>query len=279
STDPTGDVTVDDVVRRLVGREVSDLYPKQPATVGDVLLEVTGLTQTGTFHDVDLTVRAGEVVGLAGLVGAGRSEIAQAVFGVDPYESGIVRMRGRTVPKGDPAAAMAMGIALVPEDRRRHGLVLESSVARNITMVTRSALSRSGLLTTRAENAVAREWAGRLEVKTATLDALAGTLSGGNQQKVVLAKWLSTRPEVLIIDEPTRGIDVGTKAEVHRLLSTLAAEGVGILMISSELPEVLGVADRVVVVNEGRVTAELDREDATPETVMFAATKALETQS
>ena len=279
STDPVAEVTVDQIVRRLVGREVKELYPKEAAEIGDVLLEVKGLTQTGLFHDVDLTVRSGEIVGLAGLVGAGRSEIAQAVFGVDPYESGTVSIRGRDVPKQDPVAAVRLGLALVPEDRRRHGLVLSATVSKNITMATSKKLSQRGLLTASSENRAAREWAGRLEVKTNALDALAGTLSGGNQQKVVLAKWLSTEPSVLIIDEPTRGIDVGTKAEVHRLLSTLAGAGMGILMISSELPEVLGMADRVLVVHEGRITADIERAEATPETVMYAATNATEIQS
>ncbi|WP_370616890.1 sugar ABC transporter ATP-binding protein [Mumia sp. Pv 4-285] len=272
STDRIADVTVDDVVRRLVGRDVDDLYPKQEAEIGDVVLEISGLTRAGLFHDVDLQVRRGEIVGLAGLVGAGRSEIVQAAFGVDPYDSGSVKVSGKKVPPNDPAAAIRLGIALVPEDRRKHGLVLDATITRNITMAIRRRLSRAGLLASGAENTTARDWASRLEVKTSTLDTLAGTLSGGNQQKVVLAKWLSTRPDVLIVDEPTRGIDVGTKAEVHRLLSELAGEGMAILMISSELPEVLGMADRVVVVHEGRITAEIARGDATPEAVMYAAT-------
>ncbi|ERK71449.1 ABC transporter, ATP-binding protein [Leifsonia aquatica ATCC 14665] len=171
---------------------------------------------------------------------------------------------------------MAAGLALVPEDRRKQGLVLEESVARNSTLAIRTRLSKLGLIRNSAENASARVWASRLQLKTNALDTLVGTLSGGNQQKVVLGKWLSTEPRVLIIDEPTRGIDVGTKAEVHRLLSELAGRGMGILMISSELPEVLGMADRVLVVREGRITAELDRADADAENVMFAATHAAE---
>ena len=181
-------------------------------------------------------------------------------------------INGATVPKRKPVAAMKLGLALVPEDRRKQGLVLGSSVAKNTTMAIRSSLAKFGLITSAAENAAARVWDSRLEVKTASLDTESGTLSGGNQQKVVLAKWLATKPTVLIVDEPTRGIDVGTKAEVHRLLSQLAGEGMAILMISSELPEVLGMADRVVVVREGQITAEIDRGDATAETVMFAAT-------
>ena len=272
STDPISAVTEDEIVQRLVGREVSDLYPKLEATVGKPLLEVKGLTRTGLFQDISLTVREGEIVGLAGLVGAGRSEVAQAIFGVDPYESGEVTLEGRPVPPGDPRRAIEMGLAFVPEDRRQHGLVLEAPISRNITLPTSGRLARTGLISTGIENRSAADWAARLEVKAATLDTLAGTLSGGNQQKVVLAKWLSTRPKVLIIDEPTRGIDVGTKSEVHRLLSTLAQEGLGILMISSELPEVLGMADRVIVLSEGHQTAELSRAEATPEAVMRAAT-------
>ena len=241
----------------MVGREVGELFPKTPAEIGDVVLEVDGLSSTGTFHDVSFTVRAGEIVGLAGLVGAGRSEIARAVFGVDGYDAGSVRLAGTAVPAQTPRAAISAGIAFVPEDRRKQGLVTEGSVARNVAGVIRGRLTHAGLLTNADENRAAGPWAGRLEVKTSALDMTATTMSGGNQQKVVLAKWLATEPKLLIIDEPTRGIDVGTKAEVHRLLSDLAGEGLAILMISSELPEVLGMADRVLVVCEGRITAEL----------------------
>ena len=272
STDQVADTSVDEIVARMVGREVGDLYPKTPAEVGDVVLEVSGLTSAGTFHDVSFTVRAGEIVGLAGLVGAGRSEITRAVFGVDRYDEGSVRLSGRDVPRHDPRAAVHAGIAFVPEDRRKQGLVTDGSVARNVAGVIRRRLTHAGLLTSRDENRAADPWAGRLAVKTSALDMLANTMSGGNQQKVVLAKWLATEPRLLIIDEPTRGIDIGTKAEVHRLLSDLAGQGMAILMISSELPEVLGMSDRVLVVCEGRITAELDREQATPEAVMHAAT-------
>jgi rhamnose transport system ATP-binding protein len=271
-TSATAESTVDGIVRQMVGRDVADLFPKEKTEIGAPLLEVTGLSQPGVFHDISLTVRSGEIVALAGLVGAGRSEVARAIFGVDPYHRGRVAVAGAPLRRHDPASAMRAGVALVPEDRRRQGLVLESSVASNITTAIRAALSRAGLLTTGAENEAARVWASRLEVKTSALDALAGTLSGGNQQKVVLGKWLATNPRVLLIDEPTRGIDVGTKAEVHRLLSQLAGEGMGILMISSELPEVLGMADRILVMREGRLTADIDRADATSEAVMFAAT-------
>jgi rhamnose transport system ATP-binding protein len=263
---------VDTIVRQMVGRDVSELYPKQEAKIGEVLLDVAGLTRRGIFSDISFQVRSGEILGLAGLVGAGRSEVVRAVFGVDRYDAGTVTLEGRAVPRHDPAAAMRAGLALVPEDRRKEGLVIGTSVARNLTLAIRRQLSRAGIITDKAENTASRIWASRLEVKSSALDAEVGTFSGGNQQKVVLAKWLATNPKVLIVDEPTRGIDVGTKAEVHRLLSQLAGEGMGILMISSELPEVLGMADRVLVMREGRLTATIDRDDATAESVMFAAT-------
>lgn len=274
SSDPIGDVSEEEIVRRMVGREVDNLFPKQEADIGEVVLRVENLQSTGVFHDVSFTVRSGEIVGLAGLVGAGRSEIARAIFGVDGYLSGRVTLAGKRIPKGNPSAAMQAGLGFVPEDRRKQGLVLESSVARNSTLAIRKGLSKWGFLGSKAENAAAAIWSSRLQVKTSSLDTLVGTLSGGNQQKVVLAKWLATNPQVLIIDEPTRGIDVGTKAEVHRLISELAGQGLAILMISSELPEVLGMADRVLVVREGRITAEIDRADATSENVMYAATHA-----
>ncbi|GAA2972608.1 rhamnose transport system ATP-binding protein [Microbacterium terrae] len=271
-TTPIAETTVDDLVRQMVGRDVTELFPKLPAEIGDVVLEVEGLTRRGVFRDVSFQLRAGEIVGLAGLVGAGRSEVARAIFGVDSYESGRVTLHGTALPKGNPSKATARGIALVPEDRRKQGLVLDDGVSRNITLAIRKKLAKWGLIWTGLENEAGKVWASRLEVKTAALDAETGTLSGGNQQKVVIGKWLATEPTVLIVDEPTRGIDVGTKSEVHRLLSELAQQGLAILMISSELPEVLGMADRVLVMREGRLTGEFPRAEATPEAIMFAAT-------
>ncbi|HUF99059.1 MAG TPA: sugar ABC transporter ATP-binding protein [Ilumatobacter sp.] len=276
STDAIDDVTVDEIVARMVGRAVAELFPKTPAELGDVVLEVNGLTSRGAFRDVSFQVRAGEIVGLAGLVGAGRSEIARAVFGVDRYDVGSVQLNGTPVPPHNPRAAIAAGIAFVPEDRRQQGLVTDGSIAQNVASVIRGGLTQLGLLTTEAERRAAGPWAGRLAVKTAALDLPATTMSGGNQQKVVIAKWLATEPKLLIVDEPTRGIDVGTKAEVHRLLSDLAGQGMAILLISSELPEVLGMADRILVVREGEISATLDRADATPERVMRAATRDVE---
>jgi rhamnose transport system ATP-binding protein len=272
----TADTSVSEIVGLMVGRQVGDLFPKTPAEIGAPVLQVEGLTSAGVFHDVTFEIRAGEIVGLAGLVGAGRSEIARAVFGVDRYDAGTVTLHGKPVPARDPRAAIRAGMAFVPEDRRKQGLVTDASVAHNVAAVIRRGLSRGGVLTRGAESKAAGPWAARLEVKTSALDMGAATMSGGNQQKVVIAKWLATEPSLLIIDEPTRGIDVGTKAEVHRLLSDLAGRGLAILMISSELPEVLGMADRVLVVCEGRITADLDRAHATPEAVMHAATNVLE---
>jgi rhamnose transport system ATP-binding protein len=265
-------LTPDDLVQRMVGRELDALYPKQDTTPGEPVLEVSRLTREGVFTDVSFKVRAGEIVALAGLVGAGRSEVARAVFGVDHYDAGSVTVSGRRLPGGSPTAAMSAGIALVPEDRRQQGLVMDGSIERNIGLTTLRSLRRGPVVSRRAERDRAADWAIRLQLKYARLTDAVGVLSGGNQQKVVLAKWLSTKPAVLIVDEPTRGIDVGTKAEVHRLLSELAVEGLAVLMISSDLPEVLGMADRVLVMHEGRLAAEIPRADATEETVMAAAT-------
>ncbi|MEU5154091.1 sugar ABC transporter ATP-binding protein [Glycomyces sp. NPDC021274] len=273
ATQPIAETNRGEIVAQMVGRDVEELFPKVPAPIGDTVLRVEDLNSTGAFHDVSFEVRAGEIVGIAGLVGAGRSEIARAVFGVDGYDSGSVHLNGRAVPMRDPRASIKAGMAFVPEDRRLQGLVTDGSIARNIASVIRRGLVKAGLLTSRAELRAADAWAARLQVKTHALDMPATTMSGGNQQKVVLAKWLSTEPSLLIVDEPTRGIDVGTKAEVHRLLSDLAGQGIAILMISSELAEVLGMADRVLVVSEGRITADIDREQATPEAVMRAATQ------
>ncbi|MGW9114359.1 sugar ABC transporter ATP-binding protein [Microbacterium sp. NPDC055683] len=271
-TMPIDDTTVDELVAAMVGRDVTELYPKQAAPIGETVLRVSGLTRVGAFRDVSFEVRSGEIVGLAGLVGSGRSALARAVFGVDRYDAGRVEMAGEAVRPGAPAAAIRAGMALLPSDRRRHGVVPAMSVARSIALAARSRLARSGLLTARAERAAARAWVERLRIRTSALDAPVGTLSGGSQQRVVLAKWLATGPRLLIVDEPTRGIDVASKAEVHRLLSALAAEGMAVLMISSELPEVLGMADRVLVMREGRIAADLPRDAATPEAVIRAAT-------
>ncbi|MFE2039199.1 sugar ABC transporter ATP-binding protein [Streptomyces scopuliridis] len=272
SSEPLAGLTEDDLVRSMVGRDLGELYPKQSADVGEIALSVRRLTREGVFRDISFEVRRGEIVALAGLVGAGRSEVAQAVFGVDRADAGEVVADGRTLPAGSPTAAMDAGLALVPEDRRQRGLVMDMSIERNIALTGLDRLGRGGMVRRVLERGRAADWAVRLQLKYNRLADPVGVLSGGNQQKVVLAKWLATEPAVLIVDEPTRGIDVGTKAEVHRLLSSLAAEGLAVLMISSDLPEVLGMADRVLVMHEGRLTAEIPRAEATEEAVMAAAT-------
>ncbi|MEV7709244.1 sugar ABC transporter ATP-binding protein [Streptomyces sp. NPDC088270] len=271
ASEPLAGLTADALVRRMVGRDLDDLYPKQDATVGEVALSVRRLTREGAFRDVSFEVRRGEIVALAGLVGAGRTEVAQAVFGVDRADAGEVRVDGTVLRPGSPTAAMAAGLALVPEDRRQRGLVMEMSIERNIGLTGLGELRRHGLVRRALERDRAADWALRLRLTYHRLADSVGVLSGGNQQKVVLAKWLATGPSVLVVDEPTRGIDVGTKAEVHRLLSASAADGLAVLMISSDLPEVIGMADRVLVMCEGRLVAELPRGSATEETVLASA--------
>ncbi|MFI6512664.1 sugar ABC transporter ATP-binding protein [Streptosporangium sp. NPDC050855] len=272
ASEPVAGLTHDELVRRMVGRDLGTLYPKQEARVGEVALRVDRLTREGVFTDVSFEVRRGEIVALAGLIGAGRSEVARAIFGVDRRDVGTVEVNGRRLPAASPTAAMSAGLALVPEDRRRQGLVMGHSIERNIGITGLKRLRRGPLVSRAAERDRARDWAIRLHLGFGRLSDAVDVLSGGNQQKVVLGKWLATDPEVLIVDEPTRGIDVGTKAEVHRLLSRLASEGLAVLMISSDLPEVLGMADRVLVMQEGRLVAEIPRERATEENVMSAAT-------
>ncbi|WP_061260167.1 sugar ABC transporter ATP-binding protein [Microtetraspora sp. AC03309] len=272
ASEPVAGMTHDDLIRRMVGRDLDALYPKLDTVPGEVALKVHRLTREGVFTDVSFEVRRGEIVALAGLVGAGRSEVARAIFGVDRWDAGSVEVNGRGLPAASPTAAMSAGLALVPEDRRQQGLVMEQSIERNIGLTGLKNLRRGPVISRAAERDRARDWAIRLQLKFNRLSDAVNVLSGGNQQKVVLGKWLSTRPGVLIIDEPTRGIDVGTKAEVHRLLSELAADGLAVLMISSDLPEVLGMADRVLVMQEGRLVAEIPRDAATEESVMAAAT-------
>jgi rhamnose transport system ATP-binding protein len=262
----------DDLVRAMVGRDVAQRPAAARRQAGKEVLRAEHLTREGVFTDVSLQVRAGEIVVLAGLVGSGRSEVARAIFGIDRYDAGTVTLAGKPLKKASPAAAMAAGIGYVPEDRRQQGLVMEMSVQQNMALASLGRLRRAGLISSAAERGFATDWAQRLRLKYGRLTDPVSRLSGGNQQKVVLAKWLGRQPALLIVDEPTRGIDIATKAEVHALLARLAAEGVAILMISSELPEVLQNGDRILVVREGRLTAEYPHGEATEEKIMTAAT-------
>ncbi|HEX3779540.1 MAG TPA: sugar ABC transporter ATP-binding protein [Pseudonocardiaceae bacterium] len=271
-TAPIGEVTVDEVIRSMVGRDLAALFPKTPTEPGEVVLEVERLSRDQVLRDISFTVRRGEIVALAGLVGAGRSEVARAIFGIDRRSAGTVRVAGRELANGSPLAAMAAGVALVPEDRRQQGLVMELGIDRNLALASLARLRRFGLIRRRDERSLTSQWAQRLRLKFGRLGNAVATLSGGNQQKVVLGKWLARDPTLLIIDEPTRGIDVGTKSEVHRILDELVGKGMAVLMISSELPEVLGMADRVLVMHEGRISARLSRAEATEDAIMRAAT-------
>jgi rhamnose transport system ATP-binding protein len=271
-TDQLAGLTAAGLVRAMVGRELAARPSEAGAgTPGEAVLTVERLTREGVFTDISFTVRSGEVVALAGLVGSGRSEVARAVFGIDRYDAGTITVRGQDLRKASPPAAMAAGIGFVPEDRRQQGLVMDMSVQQNVALASLGRLRRGGLIRSSAERALAADWAVRLKIKYGRLTDPVAMLSGGNQQKVVLAKWLGRGPAVLIVDEPTRGIDVGTKAEVHHLLAELARGGVGILMISSELPEVLGVSDRILVMREGRLVAEFSHAGASEEAIMSAA--------
>jgi rhamnose transport system ATP-binding protein len=271
-TAPTAELSTEETIRAMVGRRLETLFPKQDADIGDVLLRVQGLTRAGVFHDINFDLRRGEILGIFGLVGAGRTEIARVLFGADQADSGTVELAGNPVTITSPSAALRQGIAYVPEDRHALGLVLEHPIAANVTLPILARLSRWGVLDRNREQAIATDYANQLQVKASGVDQVVSALSGGNQQKVVIAKWLATDPKVLILDEPTRGIDIGAKAEVHRIISQLATEGMGIILISSELPEVLAMSDRVIVMHEGRITGEFIRGTVDQETVMYAAT-------
>lgn len=275
STTEKSRTSIDKLIALMVGREMSDIYPPReaprPAADAKPVLATRGLTVPGKFHDVAVDVKPGEVLGLFGLVGSGRSDVMKALFGM-LQPSGEILLDGRSVTLSSPTDAIRNGIAFVTENRKEEGLVLPHSVERNINMVALGQLAGPfGLMRASAERAAAKTEVLRLAIKTASLDTIAGSLSGGNQQKIVLAKWLQTQPRILILDEPTRGVDVGAKFEIYRIIRELAAKGAAILMVSSELPEVLGLSDRVAVMHHKRVAAVLDADGLTPETVMSYA--------
>ncbi|MFN7929633.1 MAG: sugar ABC transporter ATP-binding protein [Blastocatellia bacterium] len=266
------DVDRQELIRLMVGRELSAVFPKRDVAIGEVVLELRNLScQTAGVRDINLTIRAGEIVGLAGLVGAGRTELARTLFGLTPADAGEILLRGAAVTINSPAAAIQHGIAYVPEDRRRHGVVLDLPISHNITLATLDRLATFGALDFNRERELTIEYVNRFAVKTPTTFAPVATLSGGNQQKVALSRWLATEPRVLILDEPTQGIDVGAKAEIHSLMGELAARGMAILMISSELPEVLGMSDRIAVLHNGTIVSVLSRAEATQQQVLSLA--------
>lgn len=273
----------DELVRLMVGRSIEQQYPRVRATGDDgsgaALLTVEGLTRDGVFHDVSFEVRAGEVVGIAGLVGAGRTEVVRAVFGADPYDKGAVKVAGSALRRHDVNAAMSAGIGLIPEDRKGQGLLLDASVEENLGLVTMRAATHGGLVDLKGQRAAAARIAEQLGVRMAGLGQHVRTLSGGNQQKVVIGKWLLADTKVLILDEPTRGIDVGAKVEIYQLVNELTAAGAAVLMISSDLPEVLGMSDRVLVMAQGRIAGELSADEATQDSVMALAVSTPTTNS
>jgi len=272
ATKKSTEVTRDDIIRMMVGREITQMFPKETVPIGDVVMSVKGLTLKGIFRDVSFDVRQGEILGIAGLVGSGRSNIAETIFGVTPADAGTIELFGKTVRVDSPATAMRHGMAFLTEDRKDTGCFLLLDIQENTQIaVLQSGYVKNGFVEQARLGKASVEISNALRVKTPDMGEPIINLSGGNQQKVLIGRWLLTKPKILILDEPTRGIDVGAKAEIHRLISRLAGEGVAVIMISSEMPEVLGMSDRIMVVHEGRVTGFLDREEASQVKIMELA--------
>jgi rhamnose transport system ATP-binding protein len=267
----------EEIIRHMIGRPVKEFMHKHSATIGEVALKVADLSLPGTFSNISFEVRKGEIVGLGGLVGAGRTDVALAIFGVAPAASGRIWIGGTEVSGIEPSLAIDLGLAFVPEDRAVAGIFRTLSVERNIVAAVPGLVSRFGIVRRALERAVASRSVARLRIRTASLRQPIGELSGGNQQKAILARWLLTEPRVLILDEPTRGIDIGVKAEFYEMIGALAENGCAILLISSELPELLTLCDRVLVMSEGHLNADLARGEATQESIMRAAVPRSET--
>jgi len=272
ATVPASQTDRNSLIAMMVGRELTNLFPKEDALIGEVVLAVQGLTRTGIVEDVRFELRRGEILGLAGLMGAGRTEVIEGIFGIKPIDAGEITVKGQRVQIKSPRDAIRHGMALLTEDRKLTGIMGVLSVRDNMMIASLRSYSKGGFLNKRIINETCAKEKTRLELKTPSMDQLIRLLSGGNQQKVLVSRWLLTVPDILILDEPTRGIDVGAKSEIHRLMSKLAQEGKAIIMVSSELPEILGMSDRVLVMHEGRVGGIFDRKDATQENIMRAAT-------
>ena len=270
ATKPVKEYSMEQIVRDMVGRSITEFYPDRRNKPGEVLLEVKHFEQPGVFHDINFNLRKGEILGFAGLMGSGRTEIMRAVFGVDPHAGGELVFKGEPLKITKPEDAIKAGLGFVTENRKTEGLILDFSILRNIALPSVDSFAKSGVINFNVLNNFADKMAKKLGVKTSSLEA--GALSGGNQQKVVIAKWVGRHPEVIIMDEPTRGIDVGAKRDIYELMNELTASGVSIIMVSSELPEVLGMSDRIVVVHEGRIAGELLHDEADQEKIMTLAT-------
>lgn len=271
TTTDKADTNKEKLIADMIGRPLENLYNKTPAAIGKPVLEVRSLTRSGVFNDISFSLRAGEIVGFFGLVGAGRSEIMRAIFGADKYNSGEVILEGKKLRPYSPSQAIRSGIGFCTEDRKKEGLMLRLSILLNMTLVKLSSFAKMGFVRKAMQEKAAEAYVGNMSIKTPSIDQLAGNLSGGNQQKVVLAKWLLIEPKVLIIDEPTRGIDVGSKAEIYGLLSELAQQGVAIIVVSSEIEEIMGICDRVITVCEGTLTAEFPVSNLDRQKVLAAA--------
>jgi ribose transport system ATP-binding protein len=276
ATLPTSSLNMEQLIKLMVGRDLSEQFPKESAPLGAEVLRVENLTQGKRLKNISFSLRAGEVLGVAGLVGAGRTELVRALFGADPIDSGRILIDGVPVTIRSPQDAIRHGIALLTEDRKRQGLILSMNVRENTTLSVLGGLTRGWFTDRRKESAITQSFIDSMAIKTPNQEQLVSNLSGGTQQKVVLAKWMATQPKILIFDEPTRGIDVGAKVEIYKLMNTLAKQGVAIIMVSSELPEILGMSDRVMVIREGRVTGFLTRQEATQEKIIAYATASME---
>lgn len=265
------EITNEDLIVAMVGREITQLFPKKEAVIGDEVLRIDGLSSTGHFADVSFTVKRGEIVGLTGLVGAGRTEVCQAIFGITSYEKGKIYLKGEEVQIKSPLDAMNRGIGYLPEDRQKQGLVLQWGIGQNITLPALSKYSKAGWLNGAKEAEIAKTLAEKVNVKANSVFDLVSTLSGGNQQKVVVAKLLTADLDVLILDEPTKGVDVGAKSAIYEMIGELACQGYGIVLVSSEMPEIIGLSDRVIVMREGRVAASINRNQLTQESILEAS--------
>ncbi len=266
------DTGINQIVNMMVGRSLDQMFPKMEVSIGETILDVRNLSKAGSFKDVSFDLKKGEILGFFGLVGAGRSEVMRGIFGIDTLDNGSIFLKGKEVKIKNPKTAMLKGIAFVPEDRQTQGVILEQSLTNNITLPIIDKISRLGKVNAKAEKEKTATFGRMMEIKAAGWHVNAETLSGGNQQKVVLAKWLATEPEILILDEPTKGIDVGTKAAVHEFISEMASKGLAVIMVSSELPEILGMSDRVIVMHEGKKTREFTRAEANSDVIIKAAT-------
>lgn len=271
-TTPIPETNFNDVVRKMVGRELTDRFPERTSNPGEIILEVKGLTRKGVFENVSFQVREGEIVGVAGLMGAGRTEIMRTIFGLDGRYEGDILVAGKNVTVKNPNQAVELGLGFITEDRKEEGLILDFSIKDNIVLPSLFSFTKNGLIKDKQEEEFVELLIKRLTIKTESAMTSAKNLSGGNQQKVVIAKWIGIGPKVLILDEPTRGVDVGAKREIYQLMNELTDRGVAIIMVSSELPEVLGMSDRVIVIHEGRVSGEVTGKEATQEKIMTLAT-------